>query len=100
MPRKRRSEGRAAAPTRTRILAMRVLERVQRAGAYADVLLHDTLARSDLGAPDRAFATELVYGTLRWRGRLDFLISAVSTGTWRSSSRWSPRRSAWARTRS
>jgi 16S rRNA (cytosine967-C5)-methyltransferase len=75
MPRKRRNEGRAAAPTRTRILALRVLERVQRAGAYADVLLHNTLARSDLGAPDRAFATELVYGTLRWRGHLDFLLS-------------------------
>jgi 16S rRNA (cytosine967-C5)-methyltransferase len=51
-----------------------VLERVQRAGAYADVLLHSSLARSGLSAPDRAFATELVYGTLRWRGRLDHLL--------------------------
>lgn len=75
MPRKRSQEPRAGAPTRTRLLAMRVLERVQRASAYADVLLHTTLARSDLSAPDRAFATELVYGTLRWRGRLDFLIA-------------------------
>ena len=65
---------RGAAPTRTRLLALRVLERVQRAGAYADVLLHSTLARSGLSAPDRAFATELVYGTLRWRGRLDHLL--------------------------
>ena len=52
-----------------------MLERVQRAGAYADVLLHSTLARSTLTAPDRAFATELVYGTLRWRGRIDYLLS-------------------------
>jgi 16S rRNA (cytosine967-C5)-methyltransferase len=51
-----------------------VLERVQRAGAYADVLLHSSLARSGLSGPDRAFATELVYGTLRWRGRLDHLL--------------------------
>lgn len=65
---------RGAAPTRTRLLALRVLERVQRAGAYADVLLHSSLARSDLSGPDRAFATELVYGTLRWRGRLDHLL--------------------------
>ena len=43
-------------------------------GAYADVLLHSQLARSGLGAVDRAFATELVYGTLRWRGRLDYLL--------------------------
>jgi 16S rRNA (cytosine967-C5)-methyltransferase len=52
-----------------------VLERVQRASAYADVLLHSTLARSPLSGPDRAFATELVYGTLRWRGRIDFMLA-------------------------
>jgi 16S rRNA (cytosine967-C5)-methyltransferase len=73
--RERRGEGRPPAPTRTRVLALRVLERVQRAGAYADLLLHASLARSALSAPDRAFATELVYGTLRWRGRIDFLLA-------------------------
>jgi len=52
-----------------------VLERVQRAGAYADIALHHALGRSGLSAPDRAFATELVYGTLRWRGRIDYLLS-------------------------
>jgi 16S rRNA (cytosine967-C5)-methyltransferase len=68
------SEKHPHAPTRARLLALRVLERVQRAGAYADVLLHSQLARSGLGAVDRAFATELVYGTLRWRGRIDYLL--------------------------
>jgi 16S rRNA (cytosine967-C5)-methyltransferase len=57
------------------LLALRVLERVQRAGAYADIALKHALARSGLSAPDRAFATELVYGTLRWRGRIDYLLS-------------------------
>ncbi len=65
------------APTHTRLLALRVLERVERSGAYADLMLHAALARSALNAPDRAFATELVYGTLRWRGRLDFLLSGL-----------------------
>ncbi len=54
-----------------------MLERVERAGAYADLALHAALSRSSLAGPDRAFATELVYGTLRWRGRLDFLLSRV-----------------------
>ena len=72
--RERRGEGRPPAPTRTRLLALRVLERVQRAGAFADLLLHANLARSPLSATDRAFATELVYGTLRWRGRIDYLL--------------------------
>ena len=73
------SEGarRRGAPTRTRLLALRVLERVQRAGSYADIALHHALGRSGLAAPDRAFAMELVYGTLRWRGRIDYLLSRV-----------------------
>jgi 16S rRNA (cytosine967-C5)-methyltransferase len=50
---------------------------VQRAGAYADVLLGATLGRSALSAGDRAFATELVQGTLRWRGRIDFLLAKL-----------------------
>jgi 16S rRNA (cytosine967-C5)-methyltransferase len=52
-----------------------VLERVSSAGAYADLLLHSALARSSLNAPDRAFATDLVYGTLRWRGKIDYYLS-------------------------
>ena len=48
----------AGSPTRTRLLALRVLERVERAGAYADLLLHGMLGRSSLNAADRAFATE------------------------------------------
>jgi 16S rRNA (cytosine967-C5)-methyltransferase len=41
-------------------------------------MLHAALSRSGLPARDRAFATELVYGTLRWRGRLDHLLSQVA----------------------
>lgn len=66
---------RTSAPTHTRLLALRVLERVSSAGAYADLLLHSALARSNLSAPDRAFATDLVYGTLRWRGKIDYYLS-------------------------
>lgn len=68
---------RQAAPTQARLLAARVLERVERARAYADLTLQAALARSPLGPRDRAFATELVYGTLRWRGRLDHLLGRV-----------------------
>jgi len=50
---------------------------VERAGAYADLALHAALRRSRLAPAERALATELVYGTLRWRGRLDFLLSRV-----------------------
>lgn len=70
------SAGRGA-PTQARLLALRVLERVERTGAYADRLLHAQLGRSPLAAADRAFATDLVNGTLRWRGRLDYLLARL-----------------------
>jgi len=54
-----------------------VLERVERTGAYADRLLHTQLGRSPLAAADRAFTTDLVNGTLRWRGRLDYLLAML-----------------------
>ena len=37
-------------------MALRVLERVERSGAYADLLLNAQLGRSNLAAGDRAFA--------------------------------------------
>ncbi|MFK7896590.1 MAG: 16S rRNA (cytosine(967)-C(5))-methyltransferase RsmB [Myxococcota bacterium] len=66
-----------AGPTAPRMIAIRVVERVQRAGAYADLALHHALVQSRMPAQDRGLATELVYGTLRWRGRLDFLIASA-----------------------
>ena len=69
---------RHAPPTQARALALRILERVEHAGAYADLTLGAGLGSSGLAPRDRAFVTELVYGTLRWRGRLDFLLAQVS----------------------
>lgn len=65
----------SAGPTAPRLIAIRVVERVQRAGAFADLALHHALVQSRMPAADRGLATELVYGTLRWRGRLDYLIA-------------------------
>jgi len=68
---------RSAGPTAARLVAVRVLERVLRAGAFANLTLHHALLDGGLSAVDRALATELVYGSLRWRGRLDYLLSMV-----------------------
>jgi 16S rRNA (cytosine967-C5)-methyltransferase len=68
---------RRGAPTQARLLALRVLLRVEQTRAYADLALHAALTQSPLVGPDRALATELVYGTLRWRGRLDWMLSRV-----------------------
>ena len=57
--------------------ALAVLRRIGQGGAYANLALAETLARSQLSARDRAFCTELVYGTLRMRARLDFLLDRL-----------------------
>jgi 16S rRNA (cytosine967-C5)-methyltransferase len=71
----RPAPGRGGSPTVARLVAARVLDRVESARAYADLALHAVLHDDRLSVRDRAFATELVYGTLRWRGRLDFALA-------------------------
>lgn len=55
-----------------RELAVEILLKVETRKAYADILLDHLLKRTALPARDRALLTQLVYGTLRWRGRLDW----------------------------
>lgn len=58
-----------------RELAVEILLAVERRKAYADLLLDSSLRRKEpLSPPDRALLTQLVYGTLRWRGRIDWLL--------------------------
>lgn len=52
-------------------VAWLVLERVERDRAFAEIVLHGALEEARLEKRDRALATELAYGALRMRGRLD-----------------------------
>jgi 16S rRNA (cytosine967-C5)-methyltransferase len=52
-------------------LVTEILRKVDTRKAYADVLLDHALKSTELSPRDRALATELLYGTLRWRKRLD-----------------------------
>ncbi len=58
----------------SRRVALDVLDRVDRDGAYANLALPSRLAESELDARDRGFVTELVYGTLRRRRSVDHLV--------------------------
>jgi 16S rRNA (cytosine967-C5)-methyltransferase len=51
--------------------ATEILLKVDVRRAYGDVLLHHAQDGAVLDDRDRRLLTELVYGTLRWRGRLD-----------------------------
>lgn len=59
-----------------RDVARRVLERVGKDGAWATPTLDGELARAGLEDRDRRLASELVYGVLRHRTRIDRALSA------------------------
>lgn len=60
-----------------RLAAVKVLVKVEE-GAQASAALEEAFSGAVLDARDRGFATELVDGTLRWRGRLDYRLGQMS----------------------
>ena len=66
--------GKKPKPDGARLLVFHLLTQVNRQGAYANLRLPELLSQSTLEERDRAFATELGYGTLRMQGRHDALI--------------------------
>ena len=62
--------------TTARVVALDALLRIED-GAYAHVVVPAMLTQSKLSDRDRAFATDLVYGTVRAQRRLDDLIGRV-----------------------
>ena len=66
--------GKKPKPEAARLLVFNLLTQVNRQGAYANLRLPELLSESNLEERDRAFATELGYGTLRMQGLHDALI--------------------------
>jgi len=61
--------------------AVRILNRIDEKGAFAEPLLDDVLSRDKtFTGNDRKLLTQLVYGTLRHRGRLDWMIGRLYRG--------------------
>jgi len=62
-----------------RKVATDVLRRVEAEGAFASLALDHAFDRHPaLSSVDRSLASQLVYGTLRWRRRLDYVLAAHS----------------------
>lgn len=58
----------------SRRLAIEALERIEKDGAFANLLLPKLLAESQLEERDRGLVTELVYGSTRMKRALDYLV--------------------------
>jgi 16S rRNA (cytosine967-C5)-methyltransferase len=65
----------------TRRLAIDALVRIERDGAYANLVVPQLLARSGLDTRDRGFVTELVYGTTRMRRACDHIVDRFLLST-------------------
>ena len=50
-----------------------MVSQVNRDGAYANIRLPELLTKSKMDKADKAFTTELAYGTLRMQGRHDYI---------------------------
>ena len=65
-----------------RLLVFDILTEVNRRDGYSNLLLPKALEKSTFDQRDKAFATELLYGTLRMQGRHDYILSQVSDRPW------------------
>jgi len=59
-----------------RPLAYQALLEIE-SGAYANLVLDEYLRKGQLSGPDRGLATEIVYGTVKYRQLLDWLIDKL-----------------------
>jgi 16S rRNA (cytosine967-C5)-methyltransferase len=62
-----------------RAICLEILNRMEESALHPDRLLTDSFKRyRHLTSLDRAFLTELMYGVIRWRGKLDWVIRSFS----------------------
>ena len=61
-------------PSQSRLTAFELVYQVNREGAYANIRLPELLAKTEMSRADKAFTTELAYGTLRMQGRHDYIV--------------------------
>ena len=73
---------------RARPAALRVLHAIDEQQAYTDVALRQALNDGGLERRDRAFVTACVYGVVRWRGRIDWLLSQACNRPLESLTPW------------
>lgn len=60
--------------------AVRILNRYERSDSYLDKLITHELDRTDLIQADKALLTEIVNGVIRWRSKLDWVLTGFYHG--------------------
>ncbi|MCX7711935.1 MAG: 16S rRNA (cytosine(967)-C(5))-methyltransferase RsmB [Clostridia bacterium] len=71
-----------------REVALKILFDINEKGAYSNISINKYLEGYELKEIDRAFITELVYGTAKWKLTIDWIISQFSSIKIRKISPW------------
>lgn len=71
-----------------REVALKVLYDINENGAYTNISLNKHLESYELRELDRAFITDLVYGTVKWRLKIDWIIQQFSSIKLKKISPW------------
>lgn len=71
-----------------RELVLKILVDVLQNGAYSNIALNDCLNKNELKACDKAFITEIFYGVLEYKERIDYIISKFSSVKLKKISYW------------
>lgn len=64
---------------KARATALKTLYEIFENGAYSNIALGKQLEAGELSELDRAFSTELVYGTIKWKLTIDWIIKQFSS---------------------
>jgi 16S rRNA (cytosine967-C5)-methyltransferase len=63
-----------------RLAAVKIISRFERSDAYLDKLMHKELQDDSLSQQDKSLLKELVYGVIRWRWKLDWVLTGFYRG--------------------
>ncbi|SEF67847.1 16S rRNA (cytosine967-C5)-methyltransferase [Caloramator fervidus] len=61
---------------KARFIVVKVLTEIEENKAFSNIKLNQYFKKYDLTSLDRAFATEVLYGTVRWKLRIDYFIQS------------------------
>lgn len=68
--------------------ALKILYDINENAAYSNISVNKYLEKSNLKEIDRAFATDLVYGTVKWLLQIDYIIEKFSSVKMKKLSPW------------
>ncbi|MCX8129009.1 MAG: 16S rRNA (cytosine(967)-C(5))-methyltransferase RsmB [Clostridia bacterium] len=68
--------------------ALKIIYEVNEKGAYSNITLNKYLESAEIRSIDRSFITELVYGTLKWKLSIDWIIEQFSSVKLKKISPW------------